>query len=254
MKKTCILCSLIMSIGLLLTGCSNPFDHMPDLTEEESALIAEYAAGILIKHDKFGGKLASDEEIIYADEKEARLKASAEAFAEMEKEKQEQQNEAEAGDSNDTEPTAIPEEQAPFEGIAEFCGVDGFLVSYIGHTVCNSYPEGSEEDRVFAMDATDGNKLLVLNFIAENISGEDAELDMFSKGIRFKIGINGENAKSALSTLLLDDLASYKDIVPAQTGVQVVLVREVTAEEAASINSISLSLQNASENATTSLE
>ena len=37
-----------------------------NLTEEESALISEYAAGILIKHDKYAGKLASDAEIIAA--------------------------------------------------------------------------------------------------------------------------------------------------------------------------------------------
>ena len=77
---------------------------------------------------------------------------------------------------------------------------------------------------------------------------------MLSSGVKFKISVNGEKERSALSTLLLDDLASYKDIVPANIGVQVVLVREVSLEEASNIDSISLYLQNGSENATTSLE
>ena len=259
MKKSGILCGLVMSIGLLLTGCSNPFDYMPNLTEEESALISEYAAGILIKHDKYAGKLVDDAEIIAADEKEARLQASVEAFREMEKKKaeeeaqQEAEGEKEAGGNKNAEGEA-EEVQTPFTGIADFCGADGFQIRYIGHSVCDSYPEEEGGEKVFAMDATAGNKLLVLKFIAENTGGEDRELDMLSKGVRFRIGVNGESEKSALSTLLLDDLSSYRDVVPAQTGVQLVLIREIPTEQAAAIQSISLSLINESENATTSLE
>ena len=63
MKKSGVLSGFMIGLGLLLTGCGNSFDYMPDLTEEESRLIAEYAAGILIKHDKEGGRLASDAQI-----------------------------------------------------------------------------------------------------------------------------------------------------------------------------------------------
>ena len=58
-----ILCAMLIGTGLTLTGCGNSFDHMPDLTEEESAMIAEYAAGILLKHDKNRKALVSDYEI-----------------------------------------------------------------------------------------------------------------------------------------------------------------------------------------------
>ena len=256
MRKPGILCSLFISIGLLLTGCSNPFDYMPNLTEEESALISEYAAGILIKHDKYAGKLASDAEIIAADDKAARLKAAADAFAEMERAKAEEyKKEAEKNKSGNGDSENDAEEvQTPFTGIAEFCKKDGFRIHYIGHAICDSYPEGDEADKFFAMDATEGNKLLVLKFSAENLTEEDRELDMLSSGAKFKISVNEEKERSVLTTLLLDDLASYKDIVPAQMGVQVVLIREITGEEAGNINSISLHLQSGSENATTSLE
>lgn len=258
MKKSSIVCGLVMSVGLLLTGCSNPFDHMPNLTEEESALIAEYAAGILIKHDKYAGRLASDAEIVAADEREARLKASAEAFAEEEAQKEadaggEENNKQNAG-SGSGEAEAAADVEVSFEGIAEFCGIDGFNITYGGYSICDSYPEGDDGERVFSMDATEGNQLLVLQFIAENLTGEEQELDMLSKGIRFKIAVNEGKAKSALSTLLLDDLSSYKDVVAPESAVTLVLLREVSAEEAASIQTISLSLQNASENTTTLLE
>ena len=95
---------------------------------------------------------------------------------------------------------------------------------------------------------------MILQFIAENITTEDKELDMFDKNIRFKISINDGEMKNALSTLLLDDLSSYKEVVPAGTGVALVLVREVSIEEAETIGSISMSMKNASGNATTLLQ
>lgn len=255
MKKSSIVCGLVMSVGLLLTGCNNPFDHMPDLTEEESALIAEYAAGILIKHDKYAGRLASDAEIVAADEREERLKASAEAFAEEEAQKEaEESDDSQNSGSGSSEIAAPADVQLPFEGIAEFCGLDGFRITYNGYSICDSYPEGGGEERVFSMDATGGNRLLVLQFIAENLTDEERELDILSKNIRFKIAVNEENAKSALSTLLLDDLSSYKDVVAPESTTSLVLIREVPSETAASIQTISLSLQNASENTTTLLE
>lgn len=254
MKKSSMLCGLIIGIGVLLTGCSNPFDHMPDLTEEESGLIAEYAAGILIKHDKYAGRLVNDAEIVAADEREVRLKASAEAFSEMEKEEEQNKAEENASHKGTGEAAGAEEVETPFLGIAEFCGAEGFQITYIGHMICDSYPEDTGEERVFAMDATEGNKLLVLKFTAENESGEEQELDILNKNVRFRIAVNDASPKSALSTLLLDDLASYKEVIPPETGVELVLIREITQEEAASVNSISLFLQNASENATTLLE
>lgn len=253
MKKCGIFSGLLMSMGLLLTGCSNSFDYMPDLTEEESALISEYAAGILIKHDKYGGKIASDAEIIKADDREARLKASAETFAEMEREKKAAEKEEKKKSGSKSESSA-PEVQMAFQGIAEFCGKDDFRIQYTGYTLCDSYPEGDEAEKVFAMDATEGNQLLVLKFSAENLTDEDKELDIFHSGIKFKVAINEEKERSVLTTLLLDDLSSYKDMIPAKENVPLVLIREIAKADADKIERITLHLQNGSENATTSLQ
>ncbi|MBO5093842.1 MAG: hypothetical protein J6C33_05730 [Lachnospiraceae bacterium] len=253
MKKSVVLCSMIMSVSLLLGGCGNPFDHMPNLTEEESALIAEYAAGILIKHDKNGGRLASDAEIAAADEREALRQANLDALMET-KEKAEEEKEQEKDTQSASPASEKTEESLPFTGIAQFCGADGFQIDYQGYMICDSYPEEDSADMVFAMDATEGNKLLILQFMAENTTSEDKELDMLSKDIRFKISVNDGEMKNALSTLLLDDLSSYRETVPAQTGVMLVLAREISEQEAAELGAISLSMKSASGNATTLLE
>ena len=47
MKKVSVLVCGLM-VALLTAGCG----EMPDLTQEETDLIAEYAAGILLKYDR----------------------------------------------------------------------------------------------------------------------------------------------------------------------------------------------------------
>ncbi len=256
MRKSGILCSFIISLGLLLSGCGNSFDYMPDLTEEESRLIAEYAAGILIKHDKYGGKLASDAQIAASDEREAVRLANVEELKALLKEESEEGTDEEQGgeDSQGNDSAQAEQAEAPFEGIAAFCGLEGFQVTYTGHTVCDSYPPADSEELVFAMDAAPGNRLLVLQFMAENTAMEDREFNMLDQNVRFQVSVNEGGMDGVLPNLLLDDLSSYKGVIPAGSSVPLVLIREVAEAEAAAVTTISLSLRNDSASATTLLE
>ncbi|MDE6940535.1 MAG: hypothetical protein K2P40_06305, partial [Lachnospiraceae bacterium] len=63
MKKGKVLGLLAMS-AVLLTGC---VDSMPELTAEQSEIIAEYAAGLLLKYSSnYNYKIASEEEVAAA--------------------------------------------------------------------------------------------------------------------------------------------------------------------------------------------
>lgn len=254
MKKKGVLCSILMGILLLFTGCRNPFDYMPDLTEEESAVIAEYTAGILIKHDKHAGRLASDTQIAEADAREKLRQENIAAFhktaEEDTQEKQQDANEKTPAASGSGE--AAQMEEIPFAGIAQFCQADGFMIDYAGYTISESYPPVEEGDMVFSMDAGPGNKLLVLQFTAKNETAEDKELDILDKNIKFRVSINEGRMESILTTLLLDDLSSYKGTVPAGESIPLVLVKEVP--EAEEITTISLMLKNEAESTTTLLE
>ena len=205
--RNCAVICVMAGIILSLTGCG--LDPMPDLTAEESAMISEYAVGVLLKHDINAGKLASDYEIAEADRHDAELQAKMEEMRRLKAEKAENDT-----DSSGTDVT----------------------------------------DKVFAMDAAEGKKLLVLQFVATNDMPEDRELDMFDANPHFRVAVNDGKPENVLSTMLLDDLAMYKDVVPAQTGVQLILVKEIPTEEAGSIQTISLTCKNESESATTLLE
>lgn len=253
MKKKGVLCSILLGILLLFTGCRNPFDYMPDLTEEESAAIAEYTAGILIKHDKYAGRLASDTQIAEADAREKLRQENIEAFHKTSEEAvEEEQQDTKEKPSSASGGGEAAQAEVPFAGIAQFCQADGFTINYTGYMISESYPAVEEGDMVFAMDASPGNKLLVLQFTAQNETAEDKELDIFDKNIKFRVSINDGGMESMLTTLLLDDLSSYKGTVPAGESIPLVLVKEVP--EAEEITTISLMLKNEAESTTTLLE
>ena len=63
MKKGKIL-GLFLIPTLLMTGC---IDAMPELTEEQSAIIAEYSASLLLKYSpNFEYRIADEEELLEA--------------------------------------------------------------------------------------------------------------------------------------------------------------------------------------------
>ena len=56
------LLGLVSMVALLLTGC---VDNMPDMTEEQSELVAEYAAGLLLKYSpNYQYGLADEDELL----------------------------------------------------------------------------------------------------------------------------------------------------------------------------------------------
>jgi len=77
------------------------------------------------------------------------------------------------------------------------------------------------------MDATEGMQLLVLKFTASNGSSADQALDMMGYGARFRISVNGGSQENALSTMLLNDLHTYNDVIPAGSSVELVSIIEV---------------------------
>lgn len=241
MRKNRIISVILISMSVFMSGCT--LDPMPDLTEEQSSLIAEYVAGIVMKYDRAVSGLASDEEIAAAQEREAQRQANLEELL---------KNKEAAGQREAASGTGSEAERAPvtFNGIAEFYGLDGFSIKYMNYEIGDSYPPEDSEDLFFAMDATEGNKLLVLKFLAENLTGEDRELDFFNKAPSFRISVNGGEDRSALTTMLLDDMAMYKDTIPAGQSEQLVLIREITQEESNGIQSIAMTLRNGADSVT----
>ena len=244
MKRACKLLCGIMAAALL-TGCGST---MPDLTQEENDLISEYAVGVLLKYDKYhSGRLVDT-----TDYETVEDVAQAEEPEETEQPEPEQEempvDDTEVVDvSQDEETPVIP------ATIEEYYGLQDFTFQYTGYELVQNYPPDADENNVFfSMDATEGMQLMVLKFTAFNTSSSDQTLNMLERGARFRVSVNGESSKGALATMLLNDMQTYNDMVPAGSMVELVSIVEIP--QSVSVNTIEFILRGGEENAVMNLQ
>lgn len=241
-KAGTLLCGILAAA--LLSGCG---DEMIDLTQEETELITEYTVGLLLKYDKYYGSRLVDT-TAYEAEAEEILEETAE---EVPEEKPEQEN-----PTDNTEVVDVSSDvgsSVSSTTIEEYYGIEGITFQYLGYDLTQSYPSNtSDEDLFFAMDATDGSQLLVLRFMAANVSSTDLALNMLDYGARFRVSVNGQASQNVLTTMLLDDMQTYNDVLPAGYSVELVSVVEVP--QADSVETIDFILRGGDENVTLSLQ
>lgn len=235
MKKGKVLGLLAMS-AVLLTGC---VDHMPELTTEQSDIIAEYAAGLLLKYSSnYDYKIVSEEEVAAA------MAAGQEDFAPETEETgtdEEQTQEPGAGTpSQETPSTEAETEQVQLVADLDFAaelGIDDLIIRYQSFEICSSYPQNNTG---FSVDAAQGKKLLVMHFDMEGLPEEDVDCNLFDYDIKMRVNINDTVSAGVLSTLIPNDLASYMDVVHAGDRVDVVAVAEIADMSEEQIQTLTL--------------
>lgn len=249
MKKSWIKILTISAVGICLTGCGNA---IPEMTPQQQELVVEFAASELLKFDqKHASKLVPLEIIQEVEESNqadsSSLEVKEEPSADAVKENGEEGIPAD-------EATVIDQtqEESP-QSVDEFLELTGVSIAYAGHELTDSYPPVAADDVFFFMSATENNKLLVLKFQVENISGGDMELDFARRQTRYKIVVNGSE-QNALTTMLLNDMAYYKGTLAAGESVELVLVGEVSNEQADQITSLELTMKSVDDSATISLD
>lgn len=244
MKRGCKLLCGIMAAALL-TGCGST---MPDLTQEETDLISEYAVGVLLKYDKYhSGRLVDTTGY-----------ETAEDVAQTEEPEETEQPEPEQEEVpvDETEVVDVSQDEATpviSATIEEYYDLQDFTFQYTGYELVQNYPPDADENNVFfSMDATEGMQLMVLKFTAFNTSSSDQTLNMLERGARFRVSVNGESSKGALATMLLNDMQTYNDLVSAGSMVELVSIVEVP--QSVPVNTIEFILRGGEENAVLNLQ
>lgn len=245
MKRSCKLLCGIMAAALL-TGCGAA---VPDLTQEEMDLISEYAVGVLLKYDKYHSSRLVD----------TTAYETADAAQEEETEETEEPAQAEPEEEapvDDTQVVDVSQDEAVAAvpaTVEEYYGIPDFAFQYTGYELAQNYPPDAEGDNLFfAMDATEGMQLLVLKFTATNTGSSDQVLNMLAYGARFRVSVNGESSQGALATMLLNDMQTYDDTVPAGSGVELVSIVEIP--QSSSIDTIEFVLRGGEQNAVMKLQ
>ena len=248
MKRRTISGAAVLLAITFMTGCGNA---IPELNDQQQELVVEYAAGMALKYDvnresKLVELTLEQEE---TDPAPADETPEQEAVPDTEKA-------GEADTNEDQQQEALPDvaviDNTQSTSIEAFLNLDSVTFTYTGCETYDFYPDQNQEEFYFVMNATQGNKLLVLKFMAENISGTEAVLDMNQSETRYKLMVNGER-KNALTTMLLNDLAYYQGTIAPGESVELVLVCEVSSEQAEMTPTLELTMKNVENTATISL-
>lgn len=242
MRKVCVKGLALTTVVIsLMTGCGS---EQVNLTSEQETQVGEYAAMALLRHDANNrSRLVSAEEVEAID-RELLQK-------EQEKQEQEQNQDTEetAEGMGPVEDTPVIEKEQESTGntvasLGEFFGLaEGVTIVYRGEEICDSYPGDENESAYFSLDATAGKRLMVLRFDITNQSQSEQAVDVLSQNAIIKITVNENYTRYALTTMLMDDLSTYKGTIPAGDTVSLVLLTELDNETAESVSTVSLSLK-----------
>lgn len=231
MKKRAAICIIMTMAMVSLSACDGM--TIPDMTQQQETLVAEYAAGLLMKYDPlFDNTLMTDDQLAKASEKERiqkereeRTRQLAEQYLEKTKASQEKSSKKDKSKDTTKENKGSGPESISADSIGSFLGLDGLTVSYDGYRTLKSYPETG--NNVFSVDAANGKELVVTNVKVTNPSDQAVDVDMFSSGTKFVLMLADGTTVSSSSTLLLDDFSIYKDKIEAGATVNTILLFEV---------------------------
>lgn len=202
---------VLVSVCMLaaFAGCYEPLD----ITDGEMDMVAEYAAGVLIKH----GTQATDILLDRKEQEEAwEALATPTPRPTLAPTTEKEDNTPSAGDADDTSedagkptPTSMPDNtELTMQDLTELMGKDEFFFRYAGYETTMLYQGNGG---LFAV-AEDGKKLVVLKFEITNQSGTGATLSLnkgASKEFVYTLRIGGKNIRPSLTLLDEDFYTSY---------------------------------------------
>ena len=239
MKKHVAL--ILLSLMLfLLSGC---YSAIPEMTDEEEALLTQYMAELILEYDvNYQSTYLQAKEKAEALAKEDAVRKKAEKIREEEERIRKEKEEA-----NKPDEIEISSETAGYEGelslLSEYLGFESLKTEYLGSFVCMRYPQ--EEDVVsFAMTPSDGNEFVVLKFSLQNITESEFLADTLEQGDYFVLRMNESVQRRALTTLLENDLSIYADVIQPGEQKELVLVFEKPLD--LELNSLALEVRSIS--------
>lgn len=234
--------SAVLAAGLLILGLSGCGENqIPEMTDDELRMVREYTAVTLMKYDANSrSRLVDYSQMLIIYQSSAA---------------QGQEQEPQQPDGMD------PVDNTPIVGgptgngaqsysMEDVLGLsEGVSIVYTGQALYDAYPE----DDAFAISASEGKQLLVLEFVIINASDQDQSIDILSLAPDFRITVNGDYTRKAMFTMSEEDLALYQGTIPSMESASTVLVIELDDERAENLSSISLSLKNDSKACTIQL-
>ncbi|MDE6435482.1 MAG: DUF4352 domain-containing protein [Lachnospiraceae bacterium] len=214
---------------VMLTGCNDVID----LTEEQSTMIAEYAAGLLLKYD------LNYEDRIAEGMQEAKTEEGS-AETEEEAATEEETEEPEKGVS-EKKPVEVEEVSVGTEhDIAKIVGIEGASITFKDYQVMDQYPTTDGDDESIYLEASNGYKLLVVRFNVTNTTEDVVDISLLDSSIDYRIVCNGSKAADPMLTILMDDLGTLETSVKPDEDQEAVLIFQISENIKDTLDTIEL--------------
>ena len=225
-----IIMVLMMLAMSVLSACGS---DIPDLTEEQMDIITDYSSALLLKYDSNAPSRllpegSVDLSIVFHDPD------IAQPSEEMESDELNISGDIDTQVSNEditVNDVTNPKESSHADGFGDFLSGSGLEITYSGdYEIVDTYPV-ENSNAYFATDASTGNKLLVMHFDINNISGEDVNVSMNSYGLRYRVSVNGGKNKNVMTTMLANDILSYTGTLAVGASEGLVAIAEIPENE-----------------------
>ncbi len=220
-KYLCL--GLAVITAFCLAGCKN--SNLLDLSEDDRDLYAEYAANLLLKHDKnYIDRMRYVEPV----EETTTEQTSREPVTEKP---------VNPGNPEGSTGTQVSDTKS----MNEIFGISGLDIQPNGYEVTNAYPSNGSELGM-SMQAIKGYKLLIYKFNVVNTAGQDVTLNMMEPAASYRGIINDSVKVNVQVTALLNAFNTYNGIIPAGSTQELVLISQINENDAKNISSVKLNI------------
>ena len=233
MKKKFSVLAIFMSTLFVLTGCSS---SVPDLSDVDNDIAAQYMADALLQHDKkYDDSLEYDHSILEATPTPAPTPVPATPAPDTDTDTATAANAGSSGDAaaGTGASTTQNASQSGQDGtdvqqnlnsvsLSELLGVDGVAVKGNSYSIKSSY--GTEYS---VCTPKKGKKLLVAHFTIANTTKTPKKINLEKQNLQINLLVNGTNAGEPLKTIIEGDMQYLNTKLPAGKKKQGALIFEV---------------------------
>ena len=216
MKKVFLIFISILAVSL--TGCMKKYP----LTEENTNVVAEYMAGLLLKYDKrYSSDLLSYQE----------MKETSDNAEDKEEVKNENKDETTQG-IIDSKNDAVNEDKGSNKSeikeytLSEIIGENDFDIQYVGYRTADTLSD-DKTNQVFSVDSRQGYQFFVVELSFENKTDSEKLLNLIKPDVKYLLNTNNKDTYKPQSVLLENNLLFINTNIKAGEKLSAILVFEV---------------------------
>ena len=220
-----LLLFLMLFLMTSLCGCVN----VQEMTEEQSDLVAEYSAGVLLRYSyRYDRRLITKEQLAAQDESEN--EAGSTAVPEATPSPSPQPADAATAVSG----SSVDEARATVS-LNDVYHVNGLDFSYQSHRFCKKYSTQIKAEK--------GEVLFVAEFKVKNRTGKKQKVNLGKRNISYNLTVDGSEYQPTISILPNMGLNYLNTAIPAGKSEKAVLIYRMS-EERQQASEITLSVED----------